>query len=375
MSTRLHWYLGFAAVVLGFAFEDVKAADIKGVVTGPKGPEAGVWVIAETTDLPTKYAKVVVTDDKGRYLIPELPKGNYAVWLRGYGLVDSPKVQTPPGKTVNMKADAAASEGKRPSTTPACTGTRCSRSRRRASSRAPARRATASRRDIKTQEAWVDTVKSSCQSCHALGSHGIRTVPKMFIEGSANSVRGVGTRTQAGQAMTNMATSLGYMGIDAALKNFADWTDRIAAGELPFAKPQRPAGHRAQHRRDDVGFLDAGALPARRHLDLPARSARQRQRPDLRRAGGEHRQHSGARSGQAPRLHHQASGAARARLFEGPADDAVGLLGRGADLGRLQQPAQRDDGRAGARVVQRALPRPATTRTSARRARIIRRRK
>ncbi len=66
---------------------------IGGVVTGPNGPEAGVWVIAETTDLPTKFAKIVVTDDRGRYLIPDLPKANYSVWVRGYGLVDSPKVQ------------------------------------------------------------------------------------------------------------------------------------------------------------------------------------------------------------------------------------------------------------------------------------------
>src|SRR5215813_14361360 len=49
----------------------VGAAEIGGVVTGPAGPEAGVWVIAETTELPTKYAKIVVTDDQGRYLIPE----------------------------------------------------------------------------------------------------------------------------------------------------------------------------------------------------------------------------------------------------------------------------------------------------------------
>ena len=28
--------------------------DIGGVVSGPNGPEAGVWVIAETTDLPTR---------------------------------------------------------------------------------------------------------------------------------------------------------------------------------------------------------------------------------------------------------------------------------------------------------------------------------
>jgi len=48
--------------------------DIGGAVTSPKGPEAGVWVIAETTDLPTKFVKIVVTDDKGRYLLPQLPK-------------------------------------------------------------------------------------------------------------------------------------------------------------------------------------------------------------------------------------------------------------------------------------------------------------
>src|ERR1700719_1021034 len=51
--------------------------DLGGVVRSAKGPEAGVWVIAETTDTPTRYAKIVVTDDRGRYLIPDLPKGNY----------------------------------------------------------------------------------------------------------------------------------------------------------------------------------------------------------------------------------------------------------------------------------------------------------
>ncbi len=70
----------------------IGGTDLGGVVTGPNGPEAGVWVIAETTDLPTKFAKVVVTDDRGRYVIPDLPKATYSVWVRGYGLVDSPKV-------------------------------------------------------------------------------------------------------------------------------------------------------------------------------------------------------------------------------------------------------------------------------------------
>jgi hypothetical protein len=79
-------------------------ADVGGVVTGPSGPEAGVWVIAETTDLSTRYAKIVVTDDRGRYVIPDLPKANYSIWVRGYGLVDSPKVQGALGKILNLTA-------------------------------------------------------------------------------------------------------------------------------------------------------------------------------------------------------------------------------------------------------------------------------
>ncbi|HYS20082.1 MAG TPA: carboxypeptidase-like regulatory domain-containing protein, partial [Gemmatimonadales bacterium] len=77
--------------------------DIGGVVTGVHGPEAGVWVIAETTDLPTKFAKMVVTDDQGRYVVPDLPKAQYRVWVRGYGLVDSPKIDALPGKQLNLR--------------------------------------------------------------------------------------------------------------------------------------------------------------------------------------------------------------------------------------------------------------------------------
>src|SRR5919198_655246 len=88
----------------------IDADDIGGVVTGARGPEAGVWVIAETRDLPTKYVKIVVTDDQGRYVLPDLPKANYDIWVRGYGLVDSPKVKTGPGRVVNLTATVAASE-------------------------------------------------------------------------------------------------------------------------------------------------------------------------------------------------------------------------------------------------------------------------
>src|SRR6187402_2056600 len=88
----------------------IDATDLGGVVSGPNGPEAGVWVIAETTELPTKYAKMVVTDDQGRYVLPELPQATYLVWVRGYGLVDSKKLTVTPGKIVNLQAVVAPSE-------------------------------------------------------------------------------------------------------------------------------------------------------------------------------------------------------------------------------------------------------------------------
>src|SRR5881628_861549 len=120
MIARWPVHIGVVAVTVAilFAFSPVEvksqrdtagaatvgAGDLGGAVTGTKGPEAGVWVIAETTDLPTKLAKIVVTDDMGRYLVPDLPKANYNVWVRGYGLVDSPKVKAAPGTTLNLKA-------------------------------------------------------------------------------------------------------------------------------------------------------------------------------------------------------------------------------------------------------------------------------
>ena len=85
----------------------VDADDIGGVVTGARGPEAGVWVIAETRALPTRFIRIVVTDDQGRFVVPDLPKAEYDVFVRGYGLVDSAKVKSAPGKVVNLKAVAA----------------------------------------------------------------------------------------------------------------------------------------------------------------------------------------------------------------------------------------------------------------------------
>jgi hypothetical protein len=238
--------LALAAACFSFASvslaQNVGQNDIGGVVSGAKGPEAGVWVIAETTDLPTKYAKVVVTDDKGRYLIPELPKGSYTVWVRGYGLVDSAKVKATPGKALNLKAAPAPSEKAAAEYYPGMYWYSMLNIPAKDQFPGSGDKGNGISTNIKTQEQWVDTVKNACQSCHALGSHGMRTVPKMFSEGAPSSVAAWARRTQSGQAMTNMATGLGYMGIDAALKHYADWTDRIAAGELPFDRPRRPQG-------------------------------------------------------------------------------------------------------------------------------------
>jgi hypothetical protein len=231
-------FLAFAAL-LPLASQ---AADIRGTVSGPNGPEAGVWVIAETTDLPTKYAKVVVTDDKGRYLIPELPDASYKVWVRGYGLADSDKVTAKAGSTVNLKAAAARSEKEAAELYPGMYWYSMLNIPGKDQFPGTGEKGNGIAPVVKTQEAWVDAVKNSCQSCHALGSHGVRVVPKQFSEGAPNSYAAWARRVQSGQAMQNMALTLGYIGVDAALKNFADWTDRIAGGELPFDKPRRPEG-------------------------------------------------------------------------------------------------------------------------------------
>src|SRR3954471_570347 len=110
--------IGIAAMAVGVpapayaqqAAVAIDKDDIGGIVSGPGGPEAGVWVIAETRDLPVRYIKSVVTDDQGRYVIPDLPKANYDVWVRGYGLVDSPKIKSEPGKQLNLKAVVAPNE-------------------------------------------------------------------------------------------------------------------------------------------------------------------------------------------------------------------------------------------------------------------------
>jgi hypothetical protein len=211
----------------------VGPGDLGGTVTSANGPEAGVWVIAETTDLPTKFGKIVVTDDRGRYLIPELPKANYSVWVRGYGLVDSPKLQAAPGKVLDLTAVVAPSAAAAAQYYPPIYW--YSMLKVPAKSEFPAG-------PVKTQPEWVNIIKTSgCMSCHALGTLGTRTMPKDFAH-FKSSAEAWGRRIASGQAMTQMVTVLGRLDGPRALALWGDWTDRVAAGELPFAKPERPQG-------------------------------------------------------------------------------------------------------------------------------------
>ena len=126
MMTRRILYASVALSLLGFIVigTQVRSSaqqavsidndDIGGVVTSTKGPEAGVWVIAETTDLQTKLVKIVVTDDAGRYVVPDLPKANYDLWVRGYGLTDSEKIDAQPGQQLNLRAVLAPNEAAAP---------------------------------------------------------------------------------------------------------------------------------------------------------------------------------------------------------------------------------------------------------------------
>jgi hypothetical protein len=221
----------------------IGAADLGGVVTGANGPEAGVWVIAETTDLPTKFAKIVVTDDRGRYVLPDLPKANYSVWVRGYGLVDSAKVRTAPGKIVNLTAVVAPSAAAAAEYYPAIYWYSMLRVPDKSDFPGTGPDGNGINPALRSQEQWLDIVKTNgCYTCHALGNKATRTISPMLRESAKSSEDVWQRRIQSGQALTQMTTNLARMGGARALKLFADWTDRIAAGELPTSTPTRPQG-------------------------------------------------------------------------------------------------------------------------------------
>lgn len=216
----------------------IDADDIGGLVTSSKGPEAGVWVIALTNDLPTKFARIVVTDDRGRYLIPDLPKANYEIWVRGYGLVDSPHVKCDPGKHLNLTATIAPDPHAAAQYYPA--GYWFSLMQVPAKSEFPGTDANGIAPGMKTQQDWLRNLKSgTCWACHALGTKETREIPASLRDMSSTDAWM--RRINSGQAGADMMRGMSAFGMARALQMFADWTDRIAKGEVP-PQPARPQG-------------------------------------------------------------------------------------------------------------------------------------
>lgn len=197
--------------------------DIGGVVTSSKGPEAGVWVIAETAELPTRFARIVVTDDQGRYVVPDLPRATYQVFVRGYGLVDSPRQTGKPGQPLNVKVDVAPDARAAAQVYPAAwwlsmmevpTG------------------------DLDAREA-TDQIRN-CLNCHQLGGKATREIPASIAGTATSSLDAWDRRVQMGPSGPAMAGNFKRLGAQRTM--FADWTDRIAKGEAPKQVPPRPTG-------------------------------------------------------------------------------------------------------------------------------------
>ena len=202
-----------------------RADYIEGVVASAKGPEAGVWVIAETNDLPTKFAKVVVTDDRGRYMLPQMPDANYKLWVRGYGLVDSKPVMAKPGQKIDLKA-VIAPDGK-------------------AAALVYPANYWLSLMTIPPGKLSLDEAAGSvkgCLICHQVGDPATRTLPPatMKLGDFHSSLEAWDRRTKSGPAGALMSSI--YNAIGPQRKMFADWSDLIASGAYPKEAPPRPKG-------------------------------------------------------------------------------------------------------------------------------------
>jgi hypothetical protein len=232
--------MGVAALLLGGiagahaagAEPRIAAAEIAGTVTSAHGAEAGVWVIAETRDFQTRFAKIVVTDEAGRYLIPDLPEAKYRVWVRGYGLIDSPGADATPGHRVDIATHVASDAATAAKTYPAAYWY--------AMMKIPEEAQVASVPG--GRNAYLMWMKNmGCVGCHQLGNLATRTIPKS-LGAFKSSQEAWLRRLQSGQAGVQMINIVqgGLAGIP--IQYLADWTDRIGAGELPAVPPTRPSG-------------------------------------------------------------------------------------------------------------------------------------
>lgn len=205
---------------------------IRGTVTSSTGAEAGVWVIAETDDFDTRFARIVVTDDEGRFLIPNLPAASYRVWVRGYGLLDSAPVQAAPGERLTLSAELA--------TDPAAAAAVYPAAYWYSMMRLPSDEEVAEIPGGRNQYLmWMKNM--ACVGCHQMGQASTRTMPATLAH-IEDSEAAWATRIAAGQAGNNMTRIAGGLLKGVPYRYLADWSDRIAAGALPHAAPARPSG-------------------------------------------------------------------------------------------------------------------------------------
>lgn len=215
--------------------------DIGGTVEGQNGPEAGVWVIAETTDLPTKFSRTVVTDEQGRFVVPDLPQANYSVWVRGYGLVDSPKSVAVPGETLSLTSVMAPTAAEAAEYYPAGYWFSLIHVPDKSEFPGTGMSGNGISPTVASQAEWIQVFKSgNCLICHQLGNKATREFPE-GLGTFESSVEAWDRRIQSGQISGFMSGTATRMGRHRFLSMFADWTDRIAAGELPPVPP-RPTG-------------------------------------------------------------------------------------------------------------------------------------
>ena len=213
--------------------------DITGTITSSSGPEAGVWVIAETTDLPTTFIKSVVTDDGGRYLIPDLPEARYKVWVRGYGLLDSSGVTAEPGATVDIQATMAPTPAEAARVYPANYWYSLIEPPAPTEFPGTGPEGNGISVNLQHQGQWVDIQKQGCMLCHQLGNRIIRQIDN--LEQFDSTLAAWDHRVKMGQRGSQMTNVMSRFGRERGLQMFADWSDRIAAGAVPPAPP-RPSG-------------------------------------------------------------------------------------------------------------------------------------
>lgn len=205
---------------------------IEGQVSGPGGPEAGVWVIAETDDFDTRFIRIVVTADDGRFLIPALPEAGYRLWVRGYGLTDSTPVDTRVGQTHQLTVTAATSPAQAARVYPAAYWY--------AMMSLPGHAEVADLPGgLEYYLTWMKNM--GCVGCHQMGNAATRTLPPAFADMSDSEAAWT-RRISAGQAGNNMLRLAAGTLNGLPIRYLADWTDRIAAGEVPAEAPPRPRG-------------------------------------------------------------------------------------------------------------------------------------